>query len=226
MSKHLDVFEAIERATGVNPNTVRDERMRLYFFNGAAMVFSPPVWSRPKEIEEELEGIRADIRALKKRIHNVDRFAIGMARREATKQDLEQFTKEVIEAKDNQVMVDSLVEGYFAKMRAVTPDKYVDHAAIRHLEEMEKCLVRPIEVAIEASPKGRGRPKNNRAYEIASFAAKAYLHLTGEKPTFWNGTDNAFTILVEELFNLGSVLADIRKPIEAAMSKLEQGEGI
>ncbi len=226
MSGHLDVFAAIERATGVDPNSVRDERLRTYLFNGAAMVFTPPAWTRPKDIEEELEGIRADIRALKKRIQNADRFAMVLARREATRPNLEALEAEIEEAQGNHEVITQAADRYFLKERAITPDKYVDKAAIKHLEEVEKCLVRPIEEAIEAAPKGRGRPKNNRAHAIASYAARSYLYLTGERPTFWNGTDNAFSILVDELFNVANIVADIRKPIEAAMSKLEQDEGI
>lgn len=226
MSGHCNVFAAIERATGVDPNSVRDERRRMYLFNGAAMVFTPPAWKRPKEIEEELEGIRSDIRALKRRIQNADRFAMVLARREATKSNLKELEAEVEEAQGNHESISLAAERYFIKERAITPDKYVDRAAIEHLEEVEKCLVRPIEEAIELAPKGRGRPKNNRAHAIALYAARTYFWLTGEKPTFWNGTDNAFSILVEELFNIGNVVADIRKPIEAAMSKIDEGEGI
>jgi hypothetical protein len=221
-----NVFDAIQRGTGVDPRLVRDEAVRWHLFNGAVRVVTKPAWERPKEIEAELEGILSDIRALKKRIRSADRHAVVLARQEATKKEKDDFERAIIEAKGDRTLNDKLSREYMQAMAEITPDRYVDRAAIKHLEEVERCFVRPIEVAIKAGPQGRGRPKNQHAHQMAEFAAEAFMLLTGEKPTYWNGTENAFSAMVSELFSIGGILADIRKPIEAAMSKLGQEAGI
>lgn len=226
MSDRKNVFAAIERATGVHAKEVKNEETRHYLEVGVMRILFRPKWKRPAEIEKEIEGIRSDIRRLKKRIIAADPYALSLARRQATHSEEMRLFDEIELAAGNEEKIDEISDRYLTLMESISPDEYVDTAAIVHLESLEKGLVRPIEAAIEAAPHGRGRPQNVRAHQIALYAAKSYWLLTGEKPTFWNGTDNSFSQLVKELFAIGGVVADIRKPIESAMSKFDQEEGI
>lgn len=224
------VFEAIERATGVDPDKAPDV-LRDLAYKGAIMVIShtPQGWERPQEIEKELEGVLSDIRALRKRIIKLDGYSLSMARRrqdplqeEIAKIDVAEVLRQLKSDLEAQGRGEQTPPRLWHQIGDAPPiENWVDKAALRHLDELEKCLIAPIEAAIASAPSGRGRPKNRRAYRIAEFAVGMFVRLTGEKPTYWNGTETKFSRLVEELFQIGGVKADIRKPIEAAMSKLE-----
>lgn len=218
MKPHDQVFEAIKRATGKDVREIRDMDESWFFINGAVTVVLHPTWSKPGDVEAELEGVLQDLRSLRRRIENLDRHALVLARQAQTADRDKALEAQLVEKAGDFAAINQLLHDH--EGASLDPRNYVDQAALRHIQQLEQCLVAPIERAIAAAPTGRGRPKNRRAYDIADFAAQAYFKLTQKPPTFWNGGATPFSRLVDDLFALGGVTADPRKPIEAAMSKM------
>lgn len=189
-----------------------------------APIQKPHPWKRPREIEDEIDGIRSDIRRLRQRIEALDGYAMSLARIEADRGEQEAALQAIIDAgNDRELIADAL-----SKLREHgqrPQEQWVDRAALRHLEALEAALVYPAERAISRTMDGSGRPRNLDAYEVALAAAVAFQNLTGTRPGYWNGgRGTPFSRLVEALFADIGIDAHPRKPIEWAMTKLPELE--
>lgn len=180
----------------------------------------PLPWQNPSKIESEVGAILGDIRKLRRRIVALDGYTKSLARQHAERDEEKDILEEIIAAADDPVKM-AEAEKRFDEFSRRPKESWVDIAALAHLDALEKALVRPVEVAIEASPPGAGRRPNRRAYRVAFAAARAFRNLTDSPPTFWNGGATPFSRMVADIYSCAGIKADLRKPIEAAMRKLE-----
>lgn len=160
----------------------------------AQMHVAARVWTRPGNVEAEIEVARKKLTAAIDAVRAIDGYAMSVARRAADPDRLYQI---------------------------VPREEWVDYAAIAAMEQLRDALIHPVERAIPHAPTGPGRPPNRRAYAVADCAYRIFADLTGTKPTFWNGGETAFSRLVTDLFSAYGITSSLRKPIEAAMHKYD-----
>ncbi|MBL3579231.1 hypothetical protein [Rhodovulum visakhapatnamense] len=181
----------------------------------------PDPWENPRAIEKEIDGIRAEIRKLRKRIQALDGHARSLARNHADRNEREDVEANIVSSikdGDDEALRTSLerLNEYSARPKG----QWVDFAALTHLDALEVALIGPAERAIAAAGTGPGRRPDRRAYRTAAAAARAFRDLTGTDPTFWNGGETPFSRMLVRIYQCAGIKADLRKPIEAAMHEL------
>lgn len=177
----------------------------------AATAQHPARDQRPDILEAELNAVRVEIRALVRRLSNLDDWAASVARRADTEKALEAAGSDV-----GRIMAT-------IRDAADTPQEdWLDKATIRQLQKLDDALKRPIEVLIrrgEGLNDGRGAKPNLVARRVALAAAQALIVATGRPPSYWRDA-TAFAKLTADLFRVFDIRADTRRPCEWALSKL------
>jgi hypothetical protein len=165
---------------------------------------------RPDLVEADLEELRKQIRAIVKRIQQLDSWTLSSVR--TAKRSRE------IEAAGSDLNAIHLIIARPPLPKEEWPDK----AAIRHLLELEEGLNWPIEKLIEKTrdlPVGKGAKPNLQARKVALAAGAALIALTGKPVSYWQGA-TAYAKLTEVLFKQFGIRADTRRPCEWALSEL------
>ena len=179
-------------------------------------------WDKPSEIEASVEMARRKLQGAIKAVESLDNYAKVLTRREATREADEDrrnnFVK-LLETANGEADKRELTAAFLESDQPLSQEQWIDLATVRHMKELERSLRRPIEVAIEVSPSGPGRPRDRTAYALSDIACSLFVHFTGSQPTFWNGGKTPFSRFVAELFVVSGLTSSIRKPIEAAIHK-------
>jgi hypothetical protein len=119
--------------------------------------------------------------------------------------------------------VDGLAIYEWFAARYPLKEEWVDIAALRQLDELERALVRPVEIAIglsESTPAGRGRPPELAARAVALTIASALLDLTGKAPTYRRNS-TAYARLTAAVFEFLDERADTDRACKWALTKLQ-----
>lgn len=218
-------YEVAQGVLGVDLRQISDLEERFIWMQRMNRAIRGPVFSQPKQIEAEVEGIRKDIRKLRQRIEALGDKTLGMARRASEAAEYNAAEKRIAEAAalgDDEKMM-AAAKG-FVELGDRPKDRWHDIAAGNHLAALEEGLKECARVAVELAPIQSGRPRNQHAYMIAEFAVQSFTHFTGQKAGFWNGGDTPFMRYMADLCNAAGVKADLRTPIAAAMRKLGAGQ--
>jgi hypothetical protein len=199
----------------------RDSYQRL---NGqiAEMHGAAYCWTKPSKIEAEVEDARRKLSDAIAAIKAIDGYAKALARQEASRDRDAAFHAQIIEVGQREISNDekiTLMNEICAAHQPQPVAEWVDYSVIAAMEKLRNALAYPVKLAIPNASTGRGRPANRRAYRVADCAYRIFSDLTGEKPTFWNGGETAFSRLVTGLFAIYGIHSTLRKPIEAAMHK-------
>jgi hypothetical protein len=80
----------------------------------------------------------------------------------------------------------------------------------------------PEEVAVREAPAEQGRPRNEGAYQTALIAVRFFHEATGAEPTFRTDGDTPFSHFLSAIYAEFGIKADLRKPFDWAMSKLNK----
>lgn len=217
MSNVATIKALLVNAAGVTITTQGEARAlnQLAVDLSVASLFIDPLRDqRPDILEQDLESARKEILSIIKRIEGLNKWALSVARRAATRDADERAISEA------GTDVDAILA---AVDRSIIPaDTYPDIAAIKHLKALENGLKGPIETLIKRSeglPTGKGAKPNLIARRVALQAGKALITLTGKPISYWRDS-TAYATLTDELFRLFGINADTRRPCEWALSEL------
>lgn len=181
----------------------------------------PDRMKEPRKIEREVDQIIKDIRSLRKRISALDDYARSCARRAADRPEFKDVLEAIADSECDPEAMNAAVQR-FETLSQKPRSEWVDFAALHHLDALETAMRDLGLQAIARTSPGAGRRGNQHAHKVAFAAAKAYVDLTGEQPTFWNGGSTPFSRMIERLFAELEIKAGIRGPVEAAMQKLNE----
>jgi hypothetical protein len=182
------------------------------------------VWSRPRKVEASVEAVLRAIRDLRKKINSLDPSVLEIARATHAKANAAVGSEDGDYPSDKKLAVTEIFEWWWARLPS--EQDLVDIAALHHLDNLERALVRPVEIAIrltEGTPLGQGRPPELAARAVALTAARAVLDLTGKVPTYRRyGTPYAKLVesLFEFLFPGGNL--DFERACKWALTKLPE----
>ncbi len=214
------IIDAIVLATGKAehdwPEAVSDSvHLRI------AKMLTAPAWSKPKDAEAEIDAILRDVRGLRRRVQGLHHHTAALARQAKDAREREDALNRVaVAADESDLVAHARAVDELKRIMFQPKEQWVDFAALHHLDALERCLTVAAGDVIEAAPSGRGRPANRHANRAALEAARIYIGITGEMPTFWNGGSTPFSRLVDEVFAVAGISVQLRQPIEAAMRKL------
>ncbi|MEO8530928.1 MAG: hypothetical protein ABI459_06880, partial [Deltaproteobacteria bacterium] len=181
-----DIREVLLSGTGRTSETLDRE----HDFELTSLIFamvSRPKVEAPSKTELEIDAILKLTKDLSRRIEALDKDVRTWARNhhdEDEKATIFGRLEVAISADDmaaHAAAVSDLTEIHERPLAS-----WIDFAALSHVKELERCLTLTQIRVIELAPKGAGRPKNRKAHNVALAAARAYVLLTGEQPTFWN----------------------------------------
>lgn len=182
------------------------------------------IWEKPKEVEDDLEELRRDLRSVRERIISMDSFAKWLARCDAAgKFALEELMDEAAAA-DHHEEVRQLA----AKWAEPIPQaELVDVAAINAIRRLEASLPVAIEKAVSEVNKSPTRPANWPARLVALKAARAYKELVSfPGRSRKNPLSTPLGRMVRELFVLLEIrsttgkIAGVESPLNWALDKL------
>ena len=209
-----------QAALGVDLERIEDLETRMLWMSRLNYAVRGPVFAYPHEVEAEVEGIRKDIAALRRRIDALGEQTLAKVRRASHAQEYREAEAAISAAaklQDDAAMTEAVT--CFMEIANRKPEQWHDKAAARHLDALEVGLHECARVAVELAPIKTGRRRNEHPYMIADFAVQSFQHFTGEKAGFWNGGAGPFMRYVDDLCAAAGVKADMRRPIEAAMRK-------
>lgn len=212
----------ILEGTNTDPESLSQEQ-RIFLSLCVGNIITHPILNNPNEVEEEVDRIIKDLRGLRRRIKALDRDAKYLTRKyqdEDKKDEIFARMSEAIENNDLQAHESAVDE--LAALQSRPQEEWVDLATLHHLDELERSLVRTGERAISVARLGPGRRKNRKAHKVALHAARAYLELTGKKPTYRGGGTTQFSRILEKIYKVEGINAGLRGPVEAAMQKLQE----
>ena len=206
LSRHLGLDQSA--MTQADLQRLTDAALRVF---AAGSFQHPKRDQRPDLLEQDLEAMRAEIRAIIRRIEALDGWALSVARRARA-------TREIEAAGPDPAAILAAVDRAEQAPASDWPDK----AAIRNLRELEEGLRKPIETLIRLGsglPSGKGTKPNLVARKLALAAARAWSDLTDSEPTYWKDS-TAFARLADDLFRGFGIKADTRRACEWALSEL------
>lgn len=218
-------YAVAKTALCVDLERIEDLEQRLLWMQRMNRAIRGPVFENPHDVEAEVESIRRDVRALRRRIESLGERTLGMVRRAAEGREYREAEAAIAAAqasRDDEMMKAAVLA--FMEIADRKQDRWHDIAAARHLDALDQGLEECARVAVELAPIKTGRRRNEHPYMIADFAVQSFTHFTGQKAGFWNGGDGPFMRYVTDLCAAAGIRADMRRPIEAAMRKLGCGE--
>ncbi len=187
-----------------------------------AMRLSRARWSLEKgwgrSVDAEIAGIIEDARRLQARVAALDGYALARARRSVP---------EVVEA--HRRLDAAAASGDAAALLSAAADAcrprpqeaWVDFAAMAALDALVEALGAPAEQAAQARAAEAGdRRKDPVAHVVAEQAALAFLHFTGEKPGYWNGSTTPFARFLRDVFDALGIKTELRAPAIAAIHSI------
>lgn len=222
---HSDVWNCVLKCCSIPRDEITLEKFQNVTALIGAMHGAGSVWSKPNEVETQLEAVRSKLFDAMEAIRGMDNYAKSLARREADKGSFSDLGRLVLELSNSEMDEEQRkikMEKLSETWKPQPKEQWVDYAALEAMEKLRASLVNPIEKLIQISPTGAGRPPNRRAYAVAEYAYLIFVELTEQKPGFWEGGKTPFSSLVEELYQIYGIRAGLKKPILAAMHKYER----